>query len=112
MYFVDYMHKNDIAVILDWVPAHFPRDAFGLGNFDGQPLYEHPDKRRGEHPHWGTLIFNYAKREVENFLLANGLFWVKKFPENSSLCSLFLQPVRNGARTNSRTLRISDSIRT
>ncbi len=79
MFFVDYMHKNGIGVILDWVPAHFPRDAFGLGYFDGQPLYEHPDKRRGEHPHWGTLIFNYAKREVENFLLANALFWIKKF---------------------------------
>lgn len=79
MYFVDYMHKKGIYVILDWVPAHFPKDAHGLGNFDGQPLYEHPDKRRGEHPHWGTLIFNYNKREVENFLLANGLFWLKKF---------------------------------
>ena len=79
MYFVDYMHKKGIGVILDWVPAHFPRDAFGLGQFDGQALYEHPDKRRGEHPHWGTYIFNYNKREVENFLLANALFWVKKF---------------------------------
>lgn len=79
MYFVDYMHNQGIHVILDWVPAHFPRDAYGLACFDGQPLYEHPDKRRGEHPHWGTLIFNYKKKEVENFLLANGLFWLKKF---------------------------------
>lgn len=79
MYFVDYMHEKGIYVILDWVPAHFPKDAHGLGNFDGQPLYEHPDKRRGEHPHWGTYIFNYSKHEVENFLLANGLFWLKKF---------------------------------
>lgn len=79
MYFVDYMHEQGISVILDWVPAHFPRDAHGLACFDGQPLYEHPDKRRGEHPHWGTLIFNYQKQEVENFLLANGLFWLKKF---------------------------------
>lgn len=79
MYFVDYLHSHGISVILDWVPAHFPKDAHGLGNFDGQPLYEHPDKRRGEHPHWGTYIFNYGKREVENFLLANGLFWLKKF---------------------------------
>ena len=79
MYFVDYMHNKGIHVILDWVPAHFPKDAHGLGRFDGQPLYEHPDSRRGEHPHWGTYIFNYSKREVENFLLANGLFWLKKF---------------------------------
>ena len=79
MYFVDYMHDKGIGVILDWVPAHFPKDAYGLGMFDGQPLYEHPDPRRGEHPHWGTYIFNYSKREVSNFLLANGLFWMKKF---------------------------------
>ena len=79
MYFVDYMHDKGIGVILDWVPAHFPKDAYGLGMFDGQPLYEHPDPRRGEHPHWGTYIFNYNKREVSNFLLANGLFWMKKF---------------------------------
>ena len=79
MYFIDYMHSRGIAVILDWVPAHFPRDAHGLANFDGQPLYEHPDKRRGEHPHWGTLIFNYEMTEVENFLLANGLFWLNEF---------------------------------
>ena len=79
MYFVDYMHSKGIYVILDWVPAHFPKDAHGLGNFSGQALYEHPDKRRGEHPHWGTYIFNYSKREVENFLVANALFWAKKF---------------------------------
>lgn len=79
MYFVDYMHEKNIGVILDWVPAHFPKDAYGLAMFDGQPLYEHPDPRRGEHPHWGTYIFNYDKREVCNFLLANGLFWLKKF---------------------------------
>ena len=79
MYFVDYMHEKGIHVILDWVPAHFPKDEHGLGRFDGQPLYEHPDPRRGEHPHWGTYIFNYGKREVENFLIANGLFWLKEF---------------------------------
>ena len=79
MYFVNYMHDKGIGVILDWVPAHFPKDAYALGQFDGQALYEHPDSRRGEHPHWGTYIFNYGKREVENFLLANGLFWLKKF---------------------------------
>ena len=79
MYFVDYMHSRGIAVILDWVPAHFPKDAHGLAKFDGLPLYEHPDKRRGEHPHWGTLIFNYAQKQVENFLVANALYWIEKF---------------------------------
>lgn len=79
MYFVDYMHSKGIAVIVDWVPAHFPRDAFGLARFDGTPLYEHPDPRRGEHPDWGTYIFNYGKREVENFLIASGIFWLDKF---------------------------------
>ena len=79
MYFVDYMHSRGIAVMLDWVPAHFPRDAHGLAKFDGLPLYEHPDTRRGEHPHWGTLIFNYAQKEVENFLIANALYWIEKF---------------------------------
>ena len=79
MYFVDYMHKNGIHVILDWVPAHFPKDAHGLGRFDGMPLYEHPDPRRGEHPHWGTYIFDFARNEVQNFLVANALFWLEKF---------------------------------
>ncbi|MDD6136883.1 MAG: 1,4-alpha-glucan branching protein GlgB [Lachnospiraceae bacterium] len=79
MYFVDYMHKLGIGVILDWVPAHFPRDAHGLGRFDGMPLYEHPDSRRGEHPDWGTYIFDYGRTEVANFLIANALFWVEKF---------------------------------
>ncbi|MCI8407892.1 MAG: 1,4-alpha-glucan branching protein GlgB [Lachnospiraceae bacterium] len=79
MYFVDYMHSKGIAVILDWVPAHFPRDAHGLAKFDGLPLYEHPDTRRGEHPHWGTLIFNYEMNEVANFLVANALYWIEKF---------------------------------
>ncbi len=79
MYFVDYMHSQGISVILDWVPAHFPRDAYGLARFDGQPLYEHPDPRRGEHPHWGTYIFNYGRKEVENFLVANAFFWLEKY---------------------------------
>ena len=79
MYLVDTLHKNKIGVILDWVPAHFPRDAFGLVEFDGTCLYEHPDPRRGEHPDWGTKIFNYAKNEVRNFLIANAMFWVDKF---------------------------------
>ena len=79
MYFVDYMHQHGISVILDWVPAHFPKDANGLGRFDGEPLYEHPDTRKGEHPHWGTYVFNYEKTEVANFLVANALFWLEKF---------------------------------
>lgn len=79
MYFVDYMHSLGISVILDWVPAHFPRDAHGLGRFDGMPLYEHPDSRRGEHPDWGTYIFDYGRTEVANFLTANALFWVERF---------------------------------
>ncbi len=79
MYFVDHMHANGIGVILDWVPAHFPRDAHGLGRFDGMPLYEHPDPRRGEHPDWGTYIFDFGRNEVSNVLTANALFWLEKF---------------------------------
>lgn len=79
MYFIDYLHNKGIYVILDWVPAHFPKDAHGLARFDGVPLYEHADPRRGEHPHWGTYIFDYGKKEVENFLLANALFWIEKY---------------------------------
>ena len=79
MYFVDYMHKEGIQVILDWVPAHFPRDAHGLGKFDGMALYEHPDTRRGEHPDWGTYIFDYGRNEVANFLVSNALFWIEKY---------------------------------
>ena len=79
MYFVDYLHQKDIGVILDWVPAHFPRDLNGLARFDGAPLYEHPDPRLGEHPHWGTLIFNYGRKEVSNFLIANAMYWVEQY---------------------------------
>ena len=79
MYFVNYMHKQGIGVILDWVPAHFPKDAHGLADFDGQALYEYPDPRKGEHPDWGTRVFNYEKHEVSNFLIANALYWVEKF---------------------------------
>ncbi len=78
-YLVNKLHNNNIGVILDWVPAHFPRDAHGLAEFDGTCLYEHPDRRRGEHPDWGTKIFNYGKTEVKNFLIANALFWIKEF---------------------------------
>ena len=78
-YMIDYFHKHNIGVILDWVPAHFPRDAHGLANVDGEALYEHPDSRRGEHPDWGTKIFNYEKSEVRNFLIANALFWLGEY---------------------------------
>lgn len=79
MYFVDYCHRHGIGVIIDWVPAHFPKDAHGLRRFDGTALYEHEDPRRGEHPDWGTLIFNYGRNEVRNFLIANALFWLDKY---------------------------------
>lgn len=79
MYFVDYMHKKELGVIIDWVPAHFPKDEHGLGRFDGTALYEHEDPRRGEHPHWGTYIFNYGRNEVRNFLIANALYWADKY---------------------------------
>mgnify|MGYP000348657446 CR=1 FL=1 len=79
MYFMDYMHRHGIGVILDWVPAHFPKDENGLARFDGTCLYEHLDPRQGEHPHWGTLIYNYGRPQVVNFLIANALFWVKRY---------------------------------
>ncbi len=79
MYLINSLHKIDVGVILDWVPAHFATDAHGLGCFDGECIFEHPDPRLGEHPEWGTKIFNYGKTEVKNFLIANVLFWRKEF---------------------------------
>lgn len=78
-YFMNYMHQEGIGVILDWVPAHFPRDTYGLSNFDGTCLYEHQDPKKGSHPHWGTLIFNYGRPQVSNFLIANALFWLEEY---------------------------------
>ncbi|HET9673734.1 MAG TPA: 1,4-alpha-glucan branching protein GlgB [Gaiellaceae bacterium] len=78
-WFVDYLHQRGLGVILDWVPAHFPRDDWALARFDGTALYEHDDPRRGAHPDWGTLVFNYGRHEVRNFLLASALFWLREF---------------------------------
>lgn len=79
MYFMDYLHGQGIGVILDWVPAHFPKDLVGLACFDGTCVYEHKDPRQGMHPHWGTLIYNYGRPQVSNFLIANALFWAEKY---------------------------------
>ncbi len=78
-YFVDHLHRNGIGVLLDWVPAHFPKDAHGLARFDGTPLYEHADPRRGEHLDWSTLIFNYGRHEVRSFLISSALYWLEEF---------------------------------
>ena len=78
-FLIDQLHQKGVGVIMDWVPAHFPKDAFALGRFDGTALYEHEDPRKGEHPDWGTYIFNYGRNEVRNFLIANALYWLREF---------------------------------
>ncbi len=78
-FFVDSLHRRGIGVLVDWVPAHFPRDAWALARFDGSPTYEHPDPQRGDHPDWGTLVFDYGRREVAGFLIANALYWIDEF---------------------------------
>ncbi|WP_344674125.1 1,4-alpha-glucan branching enzyme, partial [Microbacterium dextranolyticum] len=78
-YLIDRLHRAGFGVIMDWVPGHFPKDAFALARFDGEALYEHPDPRRGEHKDWGTLIFDYGRNEVRNFLVANALYWLEEF---------------------------------
>jgi 1,4-alpha-glucan branching enzyme len=78
-YFVDHLHRHGLGVIVDWVPAHFPKDDFALARFDGTALYEDPNPSRGEHPDWGTYVFDFGRNEVRNFLLANALYWLEEF---------------------------------
>ena len=78
-YFIDQCHQNGIGVILDWVAGHFPKDSHGMARYDGESIYEHADPRKGEHPDWGTLVFNYGRHEVKSFLISNALYWIKEF---------------------------------
>ena len=118
-HFVDRLHQRGIGVILDWVPAHFPRDDWALARFDGTHLYEHADPRRGAHPDWGTLVFNYGRTEVRNFLLANALFWLERVPRRrpagrrrrlDALPRLLAQGRASGSRTCTAATRTSRPI--